>query len=679
MRIAIIVLCCSVAILGYALSDTLVLTTAFLGVLLFSLQYRRDLITLTRYTAQPERRRRVRNGLLLPVQPMNSETSLGQALQLQIEFLKRRVKDLHWESHEGVALERLWEEELLNGVPASGENGLTAAEYFEQILRFVMRGFRCKAAAIVIHGADGDFFSVGLSGARFERALREGYREYFQDGSLITFGVIDELERNRLVGNLAAFGIASSVSYPIALKESEHAKGTRAVLWLGYPSSITISVAESRAAKTLADRLNVEIRSREKLKELYHQVRSSRDQIRKKDDFITSMSHDIRAPLHNIRNILAQVRIDGPSTETPRLLESALSNCEHMGEIVEDILFLSRFQAGQLFAKRQLFELGWLVESLVDAFRVTAQQKGLLLECDIAPQGYVVHGDPKQVKRILSNLISNALKYTERGTITVGIERTAEDKIQLCVRDTGCGMSAEETEKLFQPYTRFEVVSVDGVGLGLAISRILTELNGGQLAARSKRNVGSEFILSFPRATGAEADELAFEAAAVRLNSEQISSEQINSEQKSEQAKDRAGSDLIERRSAHQILIVDDDRDATATMMRSIQRVGYRVTAANSVREALQHLERETFALVVTDGAMPDGGGRRVLSAIDSVFGGIPAIVVSGRDSASDHYELKALGAREIFAKPANHQELITRIDAILFDEKVVPLRVVNG
>ncbi|WP_263141061.1 response regulator [Pseudomonas sp. RIT-PI-AD] len=219
--------------------------------------------------------------------------------------------------------------------------------------------------------------------------------------------------------------------------------------------------------------------------------------------FVANMSHEIRTPLNGLLGMLA-LALDGPlSDEQRQQLDIAYDSGEVLVELLNDILDLSKFEAGQLELERIPFDLGALVEETASLLSQNASP-GVELTCLIDPQlPAMVHGDPTRVRQVVSNLLSNALKFTRFGRVDVRVAPSATG-ISIAVRDTGIGISADTLPRLFQPFAQGGAIitrQYGGTGLGLALTRKLCEAMRGALEVSSSEGLGSQFVAELPLPT----------------------------------------------------------------------------------------------------------------------------------------------------------------------------------
>lgn len=228
---------------------------------------------------------------------------------------------------------------------------------------------------------------------------------------------------------------------------------------------------------------------------------------RLKSAFLATMSHELRTPLNSIigfTGILLQ-ELPGPiNAEQRKQLEMVRGSSRHLLALINDVLDISKIEAGQLEVRREPFDLAACIERAVGAVRPLAEKKGLALASSVpAGVGQVV-GDPRRVEQVLLNLLTNAVKFTDRGRVSLEVA-SDDDRVRMTVRDTGVGIQSADLAALFQPFRQVGsglARSHEGTGLGLAICRRLAGLMGGDVSVESEWGSGSAFTFALPRRWG---------------------------------------------------------------------------------------------------------------------------------------------------------------------------------
>jgi PAS domain S-box-containing protein len=228
---------------------------------------------------------------------------------------------------------------------------------------------------------------------------------------------------------------------------------------------------------------------------LYAEARSA---IRARDDMIAVVSHDLRDPLQTITAAAATLRFESAEGERAESVRRISLASTQMRRLVQDLLDLSRIDAGQLSIRQDRISLTALLQEAHTMFQPQAEAKGVRLECSVAEDLPPVAGDPHRVLQVLQNLIGNALKFVPAGgAITLSAEWQA-DVIRVSIRDTGVGIAADDLAKVFDRFWRAERRDGGGVGLGLAVAKGIVEAHGGRIGAQSQLGAGSIFYFTLP-------------------------------------------------------------------------------------------------------------------------------------------------------------------------------------
>ena len=224
---------------------------------------------------------------------------------------------------------------------------------------------------------------------------------------------------------------------------------------------------------------------------------------RLKSAFLATMSHELRTPLNSIigfTGILLQGLAGTLNEEQAKQMKMVQGSSRHLLALINDVLDISKIEAGRMVLAQEPFALAPMVERTVQSVTPTAHQKGLDIFCHIGDDMGEMVGDQRRVEQILMNLLSNAIKFTPQGSVTVTCSRE-HDTVTLTVRDTGIGISAEDLATLFRPFQQVDIGkdrAFDGTGLGLHICKRLGELMGGSIAVESTPGAGSVFSLRLP-------------------------------------------------------------------------------------------------------------------------------------------------------------------------------------
>jgi len=374
---------------------------------------------------------------------------------------------------------------------------------------------------------------------------------------------------------------------------------------------------------------------------------------RSKSEFLASMSHEIRTPMTGVlglADILLDAELPDPHHNTVLKIKGA---GQSLLTIINDILDLSKLEAGKLEIENIDFNLLGVIDDAVDLVRPRAEQRGLTLNTDTPndiPHSLV--GDPTRVRQILINLAGNAVKFTHEGGVTVRAQhRELDDKrveIRIEVADTGIGIPPDAIDKLFQDFTQADSSTsrrYEGTGLGLSISKRLTELMGGEIGVESELGKGSTFWFTF---------QAAFAEAPVARG--------VHPHRKFETTANRA----------LDILVAEDNQLNQLILKSVLEPLGHCITVAASGVEAVELAKSNAFDLILMDVRMPEMSGPDATRAIRQMGGDfetLPIIAVTA-DVMEDHIAgyFKA-GMNAYATKPIERMTLLTTINEVLYDE----------
>ena len=376
-----------------------------------------------------------------------------------------------------------------------------------------------------------------------------------------------------------------------------------------------------------------------------HQMRAEAEGAsRMKDEFLATISHELRSPLQPLLNwayLLRSPNLDPASAE--RALDAIERSTKTLGQLIEDLLDVSRIVTGKLRLQVRPVRLPGVVRSAIEAVEAAALAKGVGVEARIDPDLPVVLGDPDRLQQVLWNLLSNGIKFTPRGGRVMVTVAGHEGELVITVADTGAGIKPEFLPHVFERFRQAESStnrSYGGLGLGLAIVRHLVELHGGNVSVASEGDGrGATFTVRLPV------------AAAVRLPAER--------------APAAVTSDTPAGRSLTglHILVVDDEADAREVMRFMLERGGARVRTADSAAAALDAIREERPDLLISDIGMPVEDGyvmvRRLRAMEDGAPRRLPAIALTAYASEEDSRRARAAGFDAHLSKPVDPARFI--------------------
>ena len=362
-----------------------------------------------------------------------------------------------------------------------------------------------------------------------------------------------------------------------------------------------------------------------------------------KSQFLANMSHELRTPLNaiiGVTEMLAEDARDLKREDEIEPLDRVLRAARHLLELINDILDLSKIEAGRMDIHVEAFPIRPMIDDVITTIGPLAEKNGNKIVINCPDDIGTMHADQTRIRQALLNLMSNASKFTEHGVVTVEVARLRKngvEEIALAVRDTGIGLSPEQMSRLFQEFVQADASTTrkyGGTGLGLAISRRFCQMMGGDITVESELAEGSTFTIRLP-AQVREAKALPISRLARPAR--------------------RASSTVT----GSVILVIDDDQTVRELMSRFLEREGFVVRTAAGGQEGLDLARALHPAAITLDVNMPDLDGWTVLAAIkgDPQLSDIPVVLVTIEDNRSRGY---ALGAADYMTKPVDRERLAT-------------------
>ncbi|MDX1664155.1 MAG: PAS domain S-box protein [Candidatus Promineifilaceae bacterium] len=377
-----------------------------------------------------------------------------------------------------------------------------------------------------------------------------------------------------------------------------------------------------------------------------------------KSTFLANMSHELRTPLNAIigysEMLIEDAAFDGFDELVPDL-EKIHSAGRHLLQLINDVLDLSKIEAGKMELYLERFSVPDMVQEVTFTIQPLVDQNGNELVVEVDETVGAMRADLTKVRQALFNLLSNASKFTEGGTVRLAVateQRDGADWLAFTVADTGIGMTEEQMDKLFQPFTQADASTTrkyGGTGLGLAITRRFCEMMGGHVTVESEPGVGSTFTIHLPRIVGKTPRAVAAAEKAVA---------------------GEGGTGAV-------VLVVDDDPTARDLLCRFLAKEGFTVrTAADGERALEMARALQPFAITL-DVLMPGMDGWMVLRALkaDPAVADIPVIMLTMVDNKRMGF---ALGASDYLAKPIERERLGDLLRLYQANQQAGPVLVVE-
>ncbi len=353
-----------------------------------------------------------------------------------------------------------------------------------------------------------------------------------------------------------------------------------------------------------------------------------------KSDFLASMSHEIRTPLNAILGYTQLMRRDTSLSQDQRDAVAGIGESgHHLLGLINEILDLSKIEAGKMELRPVNFDLSAFGRSLASTFRPLCAQKriGFSWEANL-DEGFTVRGDEGKLRQVLINLVGNAVKFTHDGQVYLSFRNSGTNKWLFEVVDTGLGIPEEERASIFKPFQQGSgAQNLGGTGLGLAIAQKQVELLGGRLEMQSERGIGSRFHFEIPL--------------------EPV--DRLPSEQETQILCIEAGQTLS-------ALVVDDNHDNRQVMGRMLRDIGCRVLFAQTARETMELVRAEHPQVVFIDLLLPDQRGDEVARCLksDPNFGDMKIIIHTASASPEHRDAALASGCVDFLAKPFSCERL---------------------
>ena len=409
--------------------------------------------------------------------------------------------------------------------------------------------------------------------------------------------------------------------------------------------AVTRDVTERKAAE----------QERERLLEAERAARAEAERAsRLKDDFLTTVSHELRTPLNAIMGYAQLLRHSALDADTAQGLEVIERNARIQGQIIEDLLDMSRIVSGRLRLDVQHVDLQKVIDAAVETVQPAADARSVRLSKAVDPHVGPVNGDPARLQQVIWNLLANAVKFTPKGgRVQVTLARI-NSHIEIAVSDTGQGIEPDFLPYVFDKFRQADATTTrrhGGLGVGLSIVKNLVEMHGGSIRAQSAgEGRGATFVVSLP-------------LLAVHRSASELPRRHPRSGPVSSAPTDRPSLQGVT------VLAVDDEPDARELVRRLLEDFGARVLVAASAEEALSAMDEEKVDVLLSDIGMPKIDGYALLRAVrkrEPMQGGqVPAAALTAFARSEDRTRALMAGFQTHIAKPVEPIELVFAVASL--------------
>lgn len=385
----------------------------------------------------------------------------------------------------------------------------------------------------------------------------------------------------------------------------------------------------------------------EKLETYIEQLEVASEELAKstkaKSEFLATMSHEIRTPMNAILGMTHLLKQDSPREDQIEPINILDFSGKTLLSLIDDVLDFSKIEAGKIEFESIEFELNKLVNVIIESFKITAKNKGIELKTEIG-EGIpnILVGDPARLTQILNNLVSNALKFTEEGEVRLSVNAVQDDdesiRLQFAISDTGIGIEKGRVNTIFESFTQASQNTkrlFGGTGLGLTISKQLTELQGGSISVESEEGDGSTFYVELTFEKGSSA----IEATAINKSEDSTTS-----------------------LSGLKVLLAEDNLVNQKVMLRFLERWNVDMTVVDNGKEAVDAIKEDNYDVVLMDLQMPTMDGYEASEHIrkldDPYKRNTPIIALTAAALKEVREKVYASGMNDFVTKPFNPADL---------------------
>lgn len=468
----------------------------------------------------------------------------------------------------------------------------------------------------------------------FIKAVNDSYYSFDRDKELS--------DHSAYLNELEYYEINQKLKGEIMQRRHSIEKLIGTIYLLETPESASLPELDDNNLSSLVDLLQRQIQVRKKIEaELIHAKELAENATKAKSEFLSMMSHEIRTPLNAIIGLTYLMQQEEQTPSVMENLKTLQFSAENLHLLINDILDFSKIEAGKVELEEMPFDLKLLISNIKRANQIRAEEKGnrikLMLDDDIPN---TLLGDSLRIGQVLANLVSNAVKFTQNGSVTIEVSVTSKDekkaRIFFSVKDTGIGIPPDKQKMIFERFTQASSETTrkfGGTGLGLVISKKLVELHGSYITLKSEASKGAEFSFTLELGIGTALKQQISMAEDINVSLEGV-----------------------------KLLLVDDYPVNVKMASKFLEKWRVTFDTAENGQIALDKFKENEYDLILMDLLMPEMDGYTAVEKIRETGSLVPIIALTASATLSNQDRAFSVGMNDYVTKPFNPKELHQKI-----------------